>query len=65
MSYVVLHMRSVVQHLHDICMVHISAWSFEVACGLMVRLSAQVRVRARDRKWSIITPQVERLGFRW
>ena len=27
------------------------AWSFEVACGVMVRVHVRVRVRARVGKW--------------
>ena len=44
-------MHTMVQHMHDICAIHIR-WNSvqghpEVACGKIVR----VKVRARDREW--------------
>ena len=53
MSYIVLCMRTVVQHLHDVGVIHIRRNSVHGHSNLLVvkwlGLSVTVRVRARDR----------------
>ena len=48
-------MRSVIQHLHDVCAVHIRRSSVHGRSKLLVvkwlGLGVTVRVRAWDRKW--------------
>ena len=59
-TYIVLHMRRVVRHLQDICVVHIR-WNSVHGhlkllvvkwLGLSVTVRVRVRVRARDREWT-------------
>ena len=59
-TYIVLHMRRVVRHLQDICVVHIR-WNSVHGhpkllvvkwLGLSVTVRVRVRVRAGDREWT-------------
>ena len=61
---VVLRMRTLVRHMHNVCAIHIS----RIVCivtrssswckwlGLSITVRVRVRVRARDGKWIFLVP---------
>ena len=62
---VVLRMRTLVWHMHDVCAIHISGIVCTVTrssswcngkLGLSITVRVRVRVRAKDGKWIFFVP---------